>query len=304
LQLSMKLQRMPAAEVSIDTTLVRALLREQHDDLSSLPLVEAGEGWDNKLFRLGDELLVRLPRRQLAASLVEHEQRWLPVLAPHLPLPVPTPVRVGRPGCGFPWPWSVAPWFAGDTAATLTTGHTETMAFRLAAFLAALHRPAPMDAPANPFRTSLPSRSDVFIERLQHCGQWLEQESALLVWRAALAAPVWRGPAVWLHADLHPGNLVVNAGELTAVIDFGDITAGDPAVDLAVAWMMWPAGVRAQFRAAIDRTMHGADEGLWRRARGWAVSLGVTYLVNSLDNPLMADIGEKTVAAVLADGTF
>src|SRR6185436_16532081 len=129
-----------------------------------------------------------------------------------------------------------------------------------------------------------------FIERLQYCGQWLEQESALQVWRSALAAPAWQGPAVWLHGDIHPANLVVNAGELTAVIDFGDLTAGDPAVDLAVAWMMWPDGVRAEFRAAIDRTVR------------WAVSLGVAYLVNSLDNPLMADIGERTVAAVLADG--
>ena len=109
---------------------------------------------------------------------------------------------------------------------------------------------------------------------------------------------------MWLHGDIHPANLVVNAGELTAVIDFGDLTAGDPAVDLAVAWMMWPEGVRAQFRAAIDRTMPGADDGLWRRARGWAVSLGVAYLVNSLDNPLMADIGRRTVAAALADGAF
>ena len=300
----MTLQRMPAAEVPIDATLVRALLQEQHEDLSSLPLVEAGEGWDNKLFRLGDELLVRLPRRQMAAALVEHEQRWLPTLAPHLPLPVPTPVRVGRRGCGFPWSWSVVPWFGGDTAATLASGHTEAMAVRLAAFLAALHRPAPLDAPSNPFRTSLSARSVVFIERLQYCGQWLEQESALQVWRSALAAPAWQGPAVWLHGDIHPANLVVNAGELTAVIDFGDLTAGDPAVDLAVAWMMWPEGVRAQFRAAIDRTMQWGDDGLWRRARGWAVSLGVAYLVNSLDNPLTADIGRRTVAAALADGAF
>ena len=123
----------------------------------------------------------------------------------------------------------------------------------------------------------------------------------MLIWRAALAAPAWQGPPVWLHGDIHPGNLVVNAGELTAVIDFGDITAGDPAVDLAVAWMMWPATVRAQFRAAIDRTVHRTDDGLWRRARGWAVSLAVAYLVNSLDNPLMGDIGQRTIAAALAD---
>jgi aminoglycoside phosphotransferase (APT) family kinase protein len=294
-------QRMPGADVAIDTSLVRALLREQHADLASLPLAEAGEGWDNKLFRLGDGLVVRLPRRRVAAGLIEHEQRWLPVLAPNLPLPVPAPVRVGRPGCGFPWAWSIAPWFPGEPAADLATGHTETMALQLAEFLAALHRPAPVDAPSNPFRTSLPSRSDTFQERLQRCGRQVEQTSALLVWRASLEAPVWSGPAVWVHADVHPGNLLVNTGRLIAVIDFGDLTAGDPAVDLSVAWMLWPEGVRHAFRIAVGRTMPWVDEATWQRARGWAVSLGVAYLVHSLDNPVMMDIGRRTVAATIGD---
>jgi aminoglycoside phosphotransferase (APT) family kinase protein len=297
----MNLERMPGAEVAIDIGLVRALLEEQHPDLAFLRLVDAGEGWDNKLFRLGDELVVRLPRRQVAARLVEYEQRWLPVLAPHLPLPVPAPVRVGRPGCGFPWAWSVAPWFSGETAAALTPGLTDDLAVRLGEFLAALHRPAPVDAPANPFRTSLASRSDAFTERLQRCGQQIDQARALDVWRTALAARAWSGPAVWVHGDLHPGNLVVHAGELAAVIDFGDLTAGDPAVDLAVAWMLWPANVRAVFRATVDRSAHGADAAMWQRARGWAVSLGVAYLIHSLDNPLMGTIGLRAVAAALAD---
>jgi aminoglycoside phosphotransferase (APT) family kinase protein len=292
---------MPDAEVAIDASLVRALLREQHQDLAALPLAEAGEGWDNKLFRLANDLVVRLPRRQAAAELIEHEQRWLPVLAPHLPLPVPAPVRVGRPGCGFPWAWSVVPWFAGETAAMVTTGHTEAMAVRLAEFLAALHRPAPVDAPFNPFRTSLSSRSDAFIERLQRCTQQVEEAPALAVWRAALAAPAWSGPALWLHGDLHPGNLVVSGAQLTAVIDFGDLTAGDPAVDLAVAWMLWPESVRVVFRATIDQTMRWVDDAMWRRARGWAVFLGVAYLVHSLDDPRMGSIGLRTVAAVMED---
>jgi aminoglycoside phosphotransferase (APT) family kinase protein len=297
----MDLQRMPGAEVTIDTGLVRALLREQHADLASLPLVEAGEGWDNTLFRLGDDLVVRLPRRQLAAGLIEHEQRWLPVLAPHLPLPVSAPVRVGRPGCGFPWAWSVAPWFDGQMAATVASGHTEAMAVRLAEFLAALHRPAPVDAPLNPYRTSLASRSDAFLERLPRCGHQVDEASALLVWRVALATPAWSGPSLWLHGDMHPGNLLVHSGQLTAVIDFGDLTAGDPAVDLSVAWMLWPERVRIVFRATVDRLAGQVDDGMWRRARGWAVHLGVAYLVNSLDNPLMGDIGRRTIAAALTD---
>jgi aminoglycoside phosphotransferase (APT) family kinase protein len=208
---------------------------------------------------------------------------------------------VGRPGCGFPWAWSVAPWFSGETAATLTSSPTEDLAVRLGEFLAALHRPAPVDAPANPFRASLAARPDTFTGRLQRCGRQFEQARALRVWQTALAAPGWSCPAVWLHGDLHPGNLVVRAGQLTAVIDFGDLTAGDPAVDLAVAWMLWPASVRAVFRATVDGSARWTDDAMWQRAQGWAVSLGVAYLVHSLDNPLMGTIGLRTVAAVLAD---
>jgi aminoglycoside phosphotransferase (APT) family kinase protein len=297
----MNFQRMPSAEVTIDASLVRALLDEQHPDLSSLPLVEAGEGWDNKLFRLGDDLVVRLPRRQLAAGLIEHEQRWVPVLAPRLPVRVPVPVRVGRPGCGYPWAWSISPWFDGQMAAALTGGQTDSIVVRLAEFLAVLHRPAPPDAPFNPYRRSLASRADAFLERLPRCEQQVDQESALAVWQASLAAPAWSGPSLWLHGDMHPGNLLVNSGRLTAVLDFGDMSAGDPAVDLSVAWMLWPESVRNVFRATVDRLTGWADDAMWRRARGWAVHLSLAYLVNSLDNPLMGDIGQRTIAAALAD---
>jgi aminoglycoside phosphotransferase (APT) family kinase protein len=177
----MNLQRMPDAEVAIDAGLVQTLLREQHEDLASLPLIETGEGWDNKLFRLGDDLVVRLPRRQVAADLIVHEQHWLPVLASRLPLPVPVPVRVGRPGRGFPWAWSIVPWFVGETAATLTSGFTEATAVQLGEFLTALHQPAPEDAPLKPFRTSLASRADVFVERLQRCERYIEHAPAFAI---------------------------------------------------------------------------------------------------------------------------
>jgi aminoglycoside phosphotransferase (APT) family kinase protein len=297
----MNLQRMPDAEVAIDASLALALVREQHEDLASLPLIEAGEGWDNKLFRLGDDLVVRFPRRHASAALIDKEQRWLPLLAPHLPLLVPAPVRVGRPGCGFPWSWSVTRWFGGETAASMTSGHTEASAILLGKFLTALHRPAPADAPSNPFRQSLASRADAFIDRLERCGGHIERASTLLVWQAALAAPVWSGPSTWIHGDLHPANLVMNAGRLTAVIDFGDLTAGDPAVDLSVAWMLWPASLRDMFRATVDRGTGWVDDAMWQRARGWAIHLGVAYLAHSLDNPVMGAIGFRTVAAALAD---
>lgn len=294
---------MPRAEVTIDRALVRALLHEQHDDLASQPIVEAGEGWDNKHFRLGDDCVIRLPRRALAAPLIAHEQRWLPVLAPQLPLPVPVPLRIGRPGCGFPWAWSVGRWFEGEIAASLDAPvDADATARQLGAFLAALHQPAPPEAPANPFRTSLASRSAAFVERMHSLGQRVDHAAVMSVWQHLLAAGAWRGPAVWLHGDLHPANLILRNGRLAAVIDFGDLTAGDPAVDLAVAWMMrWPAAARHAFRTVLDARSPWMDEATWIRARGWALALGVAYLAHSLDNPVMDAIGERTVAAVLAE---
>jgi len=142
----------PTAEVTIDPSIVRALLQEQQADLADLPLIEVGEGWDNKLFRLGNDLSVRVPRRAASAALIEHEQRWLPQLSSRLPLPVPVPLRVGRPGCGFPWPWSVVPWFPGESALLAEPQDSAATAVTLGRFLRALHQPAPKDAPHNPWR--------------------------------------------------------------------------------------------------------------------------------------------------------
>lgn len=289
---------MPAGETSITIDVVRALLQEQHADWADLPLVEAGEGWDNKQFRLGRDLVVRLPRRQIAAALIEHEQRWLPLLAARLPLPVPAPIRVGRAGCGYPWAWSITPWFEGTVA---VTAMPDGMPRQLAQFLLALHRPAPLDAPVNPFRTSLASRSAVFADNVLRLRRDLDRSAAEKVWNAGLRAPAWAGPPVWIHGDLHPANLIVHEEQLRAVIDFGDLTAGDPAVDLAVAWMLWTMPARHRFRDLVDRGSKWMDEATWRRARAWALGLGVTYLTNSEDNPTMATIGRRTVGAALSD---
>lgn len=288
---------MPGADVPVDAPLVRSLLREQHSDLASLPLAEAGEGWDNKLYRLGTDLVVRLPRRQAAAALIDHEQRWLPHLALRLPLPVPVPVRVGGPGPGFPWSWTIASWFAGRNAASAACSNAHETAIRLGGFLAALHQPAPSDAPSNPFRISLAGRADAFLARLQCIEPSVDSARAIVAWNSALAAPAYAAAPVWVHGDLHPGNLIVHDGVLSAVIDFGDLTAGDPAVDFAVVWMLFQPAERQVFREASGRI----DDPTWSRARGWALTLGVAYLASSLDNPLMGRIGSATIAAVLAD---
>ena len=143
---------MPAAEIEITEDLVRRLLDEQHPDLAGLSIEPLANGWDNVIFRLGEEYTVRVPRRQVAAVLVENEQKWLGVLAQRLPIRIPVPARVGNPSEQFPWHWSVCPWFGGQMAADTTLTDPFADAIRLGEFLGALHRPAPEDAPENPWR--------------------------------------------------------------------------------------------------------------------------------------------------------
>ena len=196
----------PPVEAPIDIHLVRALLEEQHPDLAGLSLVEAVEGWDNRTFRLGENLAVRLPRRAASAPLIEHEQRWLPILAPQLPLPVPNPIRVGRAGCGFPWQWSVTRWLPGETALVSSSLDEFAAASDLARFLRALHRPAPDDAPRNSWRgVPLEARDPLLREHLAAIEGRVNQLAVLETWERLRATTPWTGAAMWIHGDLHPG---------------------------------------------------------------------------------------------------
>ena len=288
---------MPAAEVEVDEGLVRSLLAEQHPDLADLALTPLAFGWDNAVLRLGDDLVVRLPRRAMAAPLVEHEQRWLPVLAPALPLPVPVPLRAGRPSAalGYPWSWSVCAWLDGDVAGRTPPDDLVETARTLGGFVRALHVVAPADAPANPYRGGpLVEREPPFRDRLVQLADVVDAAVLLHRWERLVATPPWKGPPIWLHGDLHPANLLVHEGRLAAVIDFGDLTSGDPASDLFVAWMLFPPAERAVFRTAAG----DIDDDTWQRAEAWALLMAVAYLANSADNPLMTAIGRRTLAAL------
>jgi len=289
---------MPGAEIEIGAPLVRSLLAEQCPDLAGLELVEIASGWDNVVFRLGEELSVRLPRRALAARLIEHEQRWLPALARTLPLPVPSPVRSGRPGPGYPWSWSVCRWLPGTSATRTPPDDPLEAAEALGAFLSALHREAPADAPVNPYRgVALDQREAIVLQRAAQLADLIDAEAVVGCWTELASTPRWRAPPVWLPGDLHPANVLVHDGRVSAVIDFGDLTSGDPATDLAVAWMMFPAGARPAFRAAAG----GRDDATWLRARAWALSMALAYLARSADNPMFARLGAEVLRAVLAD---
>ena len=307
----------PSAEHEVDAGVVRRLLLAQHPDLADLPIVQFASGWDNVMFRLGDELVARLPRRTVAAQLVANEQRWLPQLAPHLPLAVPTPIRIGAPEViddrtnrqphsparsgsrtdnAYPWPWSIVRWVDGSPAGAPSTPlDAPVVAEQLAGFLSALHRPAPPDAPDNPVRgVPLASRAKVTDERLDRLDAPPDAVDRLRQrWARCLAAPELNGPPLWLHGDLHAYNLIAHHGALSAVIDFGDITSGDPATDLAVAWSLFPPGERHLLRAAAERAGHPVDDAMWRRAEGWALSIGLALAVNSSDNAPMAAIAAR-----------
>ena len=290
----------PPAEVTIDRPLVVALLQQQQTDLAHLPLTEIGEGWDNKLFRLGDDLLIRVPRRAASAALIEQEHRWLPGLSPLLPLAVPVPLRVGRPGCGFPWSWSVVPWFPGQSALLTPPEDLPTTAGVLGRFLHALHQPAPGDAPTNPWRgVPLASRTETLGQHLRQVEGHVDHRAVLELWERVLSTPPWSGPRLWIHGDLHPGNLVISDGHLSAVIDFGDLTAGDPATDLSVGWMLLRSpATRSIFRAARTESA-SLDDDTWMRARGWALALGLAYLAASRDDEAMSALGRTTIDAAL-----
>jgi aminoglycoside phosphotransferase (APT) family kinase protein len=293
---------MPTAEVDISPDLVRRLLAAQQPDLAHRPIMVIANGWDNVLCRVGDELVARLPRREAAARLVVHEQRWLPVLQPRLPLPVPAPVRTGQPGLGYPWPWSIIPFLPGQVASRNPPADLRDAAVSLGRFLGALHTPAAPDAPANAFRgVPLADRSATVTQNLSVLGGLVDRSAVMRVWEAAVATPKWDKRPVWLHGDLHPANILVHRGRISAVIDFGDITSGDPAADLSVAWMLLPAEYHDAFQNAYRAAgEHAADDNSWARARGWALALSLVFLAHSADNPQLMEIGHRTISAVLA----
>jgi aminoglycoside phosphotransferase (APT) family kinase protein len=289
----------PAAEVEITRDLVHTLIADQHPDLLA-PLTLVAEGWDNVLFRLGDDHCIRLPRRLAAAQLIINEQRWLPLIATFVPAPIPAPVREGRPDHGYPWSWSIVPWLDGTPAVDLPLRDRANAAAQLAEFMAALHVPAPLEAPVNPVRgVPLAARDGVVRERLT--GELPRAAELLALWERLMPTPPWTGPRLWLHGDPHSANLLLaRDGTLAAVIDFGDLTSGDPATDLAAAWLVFDPQARAEFRAHYD-SLTGIDDDTWRRAHAWAVVFTTAFSAFSDDNPTMAAIGSHVLEQVLLD---
>ncbi len=296
------------SSVVVDDELVRTLVRDQHPDLADQEVRLAATGWDNQLWHLGATLAVRLPRSERAAVRLRNEQHWLPVLAPRLPLDVPTPLRTGEPSARFPRPWTVATWVPGEPADRGAISRDDHAADHLAAFLRALHLTAPAEAPRNPKRgVPLSAVTPEFEGKFHAVASTDVAADVRDIWDDAVSAPGWEGPPVWIHGDLHPANVVVSGGTVTGVIDFGELCVGDPATDLAAAWLVLPAGAAARFFDAYGL----ADEATIRRALGWAVLRGVSLIGIGLawerglpgGQPTWGAAGRRTLDRALAYAT-
>lgn len=290
-------------EVTTTLAQVQRLLAAQFPQWADLPLRSlAASGTDHAIYRLGDDLSVRLPRTERATPQIEKEQQWLPVFAPHLPIEIPAPLATGVPGEGYPFPWSIHRWIDGHSATFDTLVDPVHAAKRLAEFVRALWQIDTTGGPvpgAHNFYRGVPlvNRDTETRAAIASLEGMIDTQAALEAWRTALDAPAWQQPPVWIHGDLQAGNLLARAGNLTAVIDFGGLGVGDPACDLQVAWNLFTGESRQAFRETVQ-----VDDATWARGRGWALSVAVIALpYYQRSNPSLAAISRRAIAAVLDD---
>ncbi|GGP33726.1 aminoglycoside phosphotransferase family protein [Streptomyces abikoensis] len=286
-------------EIPTDGALVRRLLTHQFPQWADLPISPVNSaGTENAIYRLGDELAVRLPRMEDAVGQVDFEQDWLPRLAPCLPTAVPEPIAVGQPGHGYPFPWAVSRWIDGSHPTTepdeLPDGHR--LARDLGEFVTALRKADTTGARPGYRSVPLRTRDASVREWTAKAADDIDAPALLSAWEQALDQPDWDGPPQWTHGDLIPGNILVGDGRLRAVIDFGTAGVGDPACDAIAAWTVLSAETRKTFRAA-----GGFDDAAWARGRGWALTFvsGIDYYRHT--NPAMAELGRRAVTEVLAE---
>ncbi|MGV9427870.1 aminoglycoside phosphotransferase family protein [Streptomyces sp. NPDC003656] len=295
----MSTAKMRAHEIGVDAPLVRRLVAERFPHWAELPVRRLeSSGTENAMFRLGPELVVRLPRHPGAVADVAHERRWLPRLGPLLPVSAPEPVGFGEPGEHFPWPWSVYRWLEGGNPVAGAVERPEALARDLGRFVTALRRAKTEDAPRGYRGGALADQDAETRSALAELTGRIDTEAATALWERALKAPAHTGPPLWAHGDLSPGNVLVSGDRLAAVIDFGCAGVGDPAVDLIVAWNLLPASARATFRETV-----GADDAEWTRGRGWALSIALVQLPYYWHtNPALAKNARHTITEILREG--
>ena len=299
----MSTSKMHIDEVDTSVSLVVRLLTAQFPQWADLPIEPVhSAGTGNALYRLDDDMVVRLPRIPSAVEQVDKEQKWLPRLAPRLPLKIPIPLAEGKPSDGYPWHWSVYRWLEGEDATTESIADLCQAATDLAQFIIALQRIEAVGGPPpgqhNFYRgVPLAMRDQQTRSAITALHGVFNTNEITAVWDAAIKAPVWNGTPVWIHGDLHAGNLLAQRGRLSAVIDFGGLGVGDPACDVMAAWLFLSAESREIFRAALK-----VDDATWVRGRGWALSFGlIAFPYYQTTNPTLADTARRAINEVLAD---
>jgi aminoglycoside phosphotransferase (APT) family kinase protein len=290
--------KMHDGEAGIDAGLVRRLVAVQFPRLAGLPVSAVrSTGTVNAIYRIGDDLCARLPRLQEYAAGLVDELRWLPWLAPRLPLRVPEPVAVGRPAGGYPFPWAIYQWIEGQPYADELVGDEPQAARDLARFVAGLRRIDPAAGAPRAGRRPLRELDGATRAAIDCSRHVIDRDAVTAAWEHALEAPAWEGAPVWIHTDLLRPNLLVDGGRLCAVIDFGGAGLGDPAADVIAAWSVFGRAGREAFRAAL-----GVDDGTWNRARGFALHQAVMIIPYYPEtNPGFVTLAERTVGEVLAD---
>lgn len=290
--------RTPPAEIELAKEEIKELLDAQIHELSDLPLEYLESGWDNVMYRLGDDYVIRLPRRQQGADLINNEQRCLDHLPGSLPVDIPIPIFLGKPQYNYPWQWSVLPYFEGIALDQTTVESNEVERFM--SFLKSIHRPSYGSAPNNEYRgVDLSMRAKDLEERMEGIKMHLGDDFSTLkiIWDEALSAKI-NEEDLWIHGDLHPRNVLVNEGKISAIIDWGDITSGDVATDLASIWMLFDD--KATRSKAVE--LYDMDEALLSRTKGWVIYFATVFYQNGLsDNPRHVNIGKKTFSRLLED---
>ncbi len=285
-------------EFDIDEALVRRLLVAQFPQWAELPLVPvASAGTDNKLYRLGDDMVVRLPRIEGVEAAIEKERRWLPLLAPCLPVSIPLPLAVGEPAETYPWHWCIYRWLDGENPSVDVAADHDHLTRDLARFLDALQQVDATEGPSSRRAGSLQVQDAEVQAALADVSALTDTDTAAAAWQHALEAPEWSRASVWVHGDLLPGNLLVNDGRLSGVIDWALMGVGDPACDLVAAWALLSRSARRAFRQQLD-----VDDSTWERGRGWALSIGLIALPYYKEtNPGFASVAQRLIDATLTE---
>lgn len=294
----MTVNQMHADEININTALVRQLLANQFKDWANLPLqVIHPEGTDNAMYKLGDDKVVRLPRTKGSAVSLEKECSLLPKLAPHLPIAIPTICGEGIPEADYPCPWLICKWLEGKTPIDEAMLDHHQAAIDLGDFVAAMQKINCIGGPKCRRGQPLSSRDEETREAIALLSDSYDASVVTNIWESVLTIPQWTGSPIWIHGDLHAGNLLAQGGRVTAVVDFGCAGIGDPACDMMVAWTLLTAETREIFRSIVK-----PDSATWARGRGWALTFGiVAYPYYSVSNPIFANIAKRAIEEVIAD---